>query len=106
MTRKRHHSPVFQVARSKCNQCLFSAHKIVSDTRRKRIIANCLQQGKETYFECHKATITHEHVCCKGFYDAYGERVTIIHLAQRLGCLQFIDVETLDQAGESEANQA
>lgn len=83
----------FQVCSQKCSECLFTKNKIVSDDRRKEIIDECLKLANETFFECHKATLQNKHVCCKGFYDTYGDRVTIIQLAERLNFIDFIDIE-------------
>jgi len=43
------------VAHKRCNECLFSKSKIVTDARRIELLDACKRTGK--YFLCHKATI-------------------------------------------------
>jgi hypothetical protein len=81
----------FQVYSTKCEECLFTKYKLVPNKRRKEIIAECLQKGKETFFVCHKSSQNGGNVCCKGFYDLYGNRVTIVQLAERLHFIELIE---------------
>jgi hypothetical protein len=81
----------FQVMRKRCDQCLFSSNKIVSDDRKQEILDGCLQQGDEKFFICHKSSIAGGAVCCRGFYDSLGEKVAIIQIAKRLQMVEFID---------------
>lgn len=85
---------MFSVCATQCDECLFSKHRLVSAERRKEIIAECLQQGNEKYFRCHKDMFTGKPVCCRAFYDLYGDRVSIIQIAQRLQCIEFVDIDT------------
>lgn len=48
----------------RCDECLFSSAKIVSDSRKEQILADCRETGN--YFICHKDT----KACCRGYYDA------------------------------------
>lgn len=57
----------FKVADKRCNQCLFSAAKVVSDDRRASLLAECASTG--TYFICHKASQRGDAVVCRGFFD-------------------------------------
>jgi hypothetical protein len=84
-------SAQFQVYRTKCNECLFSKNKIVSEDRKKEIIEECVKQGNEKHFVCHKASMKNKNVCCRGFYNLYGFRVAIIQIAQRLHFIEFIE---------------
>lgn len=49
----------------RCDQCLFSDAKIVSDARRDQVIAECLERNN--HFVCHKF----DDVACRGFLDTY-----------------------------------
>jgi len=89
-------TPGFTVAANKCSDCLFSANKIVDNTRRNNILQHCLEN--DTYFECHKGTIAGLHICCRGFYNStYGDSVTPVQLAKRLTIMGY-DVVTLVNA--------
>ncbi|KIL42101.1 hypothetical protein SD70_02655 [Gordoniibacillus kamchatkensis] len=62
---------MFQVAEKRCNECLFSANKIVSDERKAEVLADCALN--DAHFICHKATLKGKDVCCRGFYDGYSD---------------------------------
>lgn len=94
----------FLVMQKRCDQCLFSAAKIVSDKRRDQIIADCLKDG--THFVCHKPALLemkgeyegNTNVCCRGFYDAYPGQ-TVIRFAAHLGLIHFVQPQ--EDADES-----
>lgn len=72
---------ILTVAQKRCDQCLFSSAKIVDDARRDEVLESCRRTGRA--FECHKATITGQHVVCRGFYDA--DVSLVIRLGKLLG---------------------
>jgi hypothetical protein len=72
-----------------CKNCLLSGDRIVSSKRTKEIVKGCV--ASQTHFICHKASIRGEDVCCKKFFDAFGHRVQMVRIAQRLGVLEFVD---------------
>lgn len=78
----------FEVCEERCDQCLFSKDKIVSDSRRREILKHCSSQ--DAHFVCHKASIANRDVCCRGFYDAYS--TNLIRISGRLGMLNFVPV--------------
>jgi len=73
-----------------CSNCLLSKDKIVSGSRAKEIISKCIQE--QSFFICHKASINNEQVCCKSFYDNFGDYSQLVRIAQRLNCIEFIDL--------------
>ncbi|AEH21824.1 VHS1011 protein [Vibrio phage 1] len=80
---------MLKVAKKCCGQCLFSSKRIVSEKRKEDIIAGC--EKRDTYFVCHKATINKENVVCRGFYEKHTSQQ--IRIAQRLGVIDFVEVE-------------
>lgn len=78
---------MFKVMREKCNECLFSGSKIVSDKRRRQVLSECRQSN--SHFICHKATIAGESICCRGFYDT--QTSNLMRIAQRLNAVEFVD---------------
>lgn len=82
---------MFQVTEERCDQCLFSKDKIVSDSRRKEVLNDC--SSNDSYFICHKATIAGRDVCCKGFYET--QTCNVIRIAQRLDFVQFVALDSL-----------
>lgn len=79
---------MFKVTDEKCDQCLFSEQKIVSDSRRKDILATC--KANDTHFICHKASIAGTAICCKGFYDT--QTSNLIRTMERLQYIKFVEV--------------
>ncbi len=81
-----------EVCSRKCDQCLFTEHKIVSDARRAQILRDL--QRNDSHFFCHKGTLIHREVVCRGSYDMMPQMVRI---AGRLGIVEFVDPEGLHQ---------
>ena len=78
---------MLKVKRKKCDQCLFSNNKVVSDSRKADILIEC--DYYETHFICHKSSIELGNTCCKGFYDS--ETSQMIRIARRLKMIEFVD---------------
>ncbi len=77
------------VQQTRCDECLFSDAKLVSDARRDEILHECQQLN--THFICHKASINGQDVCCRGFYDE--RRDARSRLASELGLVEFVEVD-------------
>jgi hypothetical protein len=75
----------------RCDQCLFSKDKIVSDTRMRQVLAEC--ERKDQHFTCHKATLCDEDACCRAFYDRDPMRTNLMRIAARLGVVRFVTME-------------
>lgn len=88
----------FEIADKCCDECLFSDARIVSDKRREQILDEC--EMKDSYFICHKATSRDREaqVMCRGHYNAVEDGAMVppqmLRIAQRLGCVIFIDPVT------------
>ena len=78
---------MFKVKKEKCNECLYSANKIVSNKRKRELLADI--NKNDSHFVCHKASIQGEEVCCKGFYTSATSN--LMRIAQRLGMVEFVD---------------
>jgi hypothetical protein len=84
---------VFERMARRCNQCLMSANKIVSDERRRQLLAS--MRETDNHFQCHKGTIAGRVIACRGHYDATGGGV-IGRLARALNVAPIdIDPDTL-----------
>ncbi len=81
----------FQVFSEPCDQCLFSANKVVrSNERRSEILRECL--SLDTHFICHKSS-SNDDICCRGFVSAYGEDATnLMRIARRLGLYEEVNL--------------
>lgn len=85
----------FKVCRERCDECLFSPGKIVSDERRCEVLETC--QRTDAHFICHKASIRGEDVCCRGFYDTNPAATNLMRGAMRLRAVKFVAVEPSDE---------
>lgn len=80
------------VCKKRCNQCLFSKNKIVSNERKKEILQQC--KDKEEHFICHKGSLKGKNVMCKGFFDSKYQ-TPMQQVAQRLNMLTYIDPKNI-----------
>lgn len=83
----------------RCDQCLYSPAKIVSDRRRSQILRECAE--KDVSFYCHKGTIAGQEIDCRGHYDATGGG-KVARFAKWLGVITEIDPGTLKPAANTQ----
>lgn len=85
---------MFRVMQERCDQCLFSPDKIVSNARRAELLREC--KSRDCHFICHKASLAGgQDVCCRGFYDT--QSTNLIRIAGRLGCIEFVPVPAVSE---------
>jgi cell division FtsZ-interacting protein ZapD len=101
---------MFRVAAKRCDECLFSTAKIVSDSRKEAVIQHCIQL--QVPFECHKFTILRLQrggkkkdttAACRGFFDNYKDEVSLMSVAERLDMVTYIDWDGNPIAPDEEA---
>lgn len=83
----------FRVCKKRCDQCLFSSAKVVSDDRKHDILETCAREDR--HFICHKFSIAEgegSQVCCRAFYDADPAATNLMRIAGRLGAVEFVDL--------------
>lgn len=87
-----------RVQRKMCETCIYRPDSTLDIKELERQVAD---QRMEGYFEkfraCHHATRS---VVCRGFWDRHKDSFTLGQLAQRLGCVNFVDIDTLKIKGE------
>ncbi len=76
----------FPVRQKRCDACLFSAARLVSEQRKSLILREC--DAKHTAFQCHKATLLGQYIVCRGFYDEHDSLV--VGLAKLLNVVDFV----------------
>lgn len=91
----------FKVMAERCNECLFSPERIVSGRRYKQIIDGCLEEDK--YFICHKATLAGQDVCCRAFFDTFGNDITLSRVAKMFKVVEFVEEASLQEKEEERA---
>lgn len=58
-----------KLASRRCDECLFSGDRLVSNRRASRIIRSCV--ADDVHFVCHKGSFVGQNLHCRGFYDQY-----------------------------------
>ena len=76
-----------RVALKRCDECLFTKRRLVSEARMEDILAECENSG--TAFECHRATLAGDEYMCRGYYDEV--QPLIARLARSLDRLVFVE---------------
>jgi hypothetical protein len=94
---------MFKVMRLRCAECLYGPNKIVSNARRKQLLAKIHKE--DSYFICHKATIADTEACCRGHWDQH-QGGQAGRIASRLGLVQFVTESDLQRMGEKSRAQA
>jgi hypothetical protein len=82
------------VMAKRCDQCLFSSARVVSQARVDDILDHCA--SVDTHFVCHKSTAKNDRgVMCRGDWDRDSDRTLVMRLAKHLGVVQFVAEEDL-----------
>lgn len=79
----------------RCDQCLYTANKIVSDERRDQLLEHCART--EQGFACHKATHAGIDAMCRAHWDATKLVTLRNRLALRLGVVVYVTAAELEQ---------
>lgn len=79
----------------RCDQCLCTRNRIVAGARAAQIIRDCRATGN--HFVCHKGSINHQIIHCRGVHDILGgSRAS--RFAAAIGIpIREIDVDQLDK---------
>lgn len=83
-----------QICKQSCNQCLFTANKIVSEDRAAEVVEQSL--ASDTYFECHKGTIAGLKLVCRGFWNKHKKDTLLLRLANLFGHYEFVEIPKED----------
>lgn len=80
-----------EVRKTKCDQCLFTDNRIVSQKRAGDVVKDCLK--RDTYFICHKTQTEDapQDMCCRGFWDQHKNNFNLGRIAQRLQAVRFVE---------------
>jgi len=84
---------MFTVQRRMCQSCIYKKDAPLDLAALEAAIADPHLPGYFTgYRECHHAA-PGSGVCCAGFYQRYKDRFTLGQLAQRLGWVEYVEVD-------------
>lgn len=84
-----------KVQQRMCSSCIYRPDSPLDLAKLEAQVADPLMTGYFKGFrECHHAK-KGSGVCCRGFWEAHKDDFTAGQLAQRLGLVQFVDVDVL-----------
>lgn len=87
---------MFKVYKKSCENCLFTADRIVSPDRAAEVIKDSIKS--QAHFVCHKSSMgddkNGDQVCCRKFYDETGDRIQKIRIFKRLNAVKFVKLPT------------
>ena len=79
---------MFKVQRSQCTTCIYKPDAPLDLQKLEAAIAN-RHGGFTSYRTCHHS----DDVCCAGFWAKHKDKFQVGQVAQRLGVVQFVDVD-------------
>ena len=82
--------PMFKVQAKQCATCIYKATSRLD-------ITELENQVRDPYigFKGHRVCHHSKDVCCRGFWDRHKDEFAAGQIAQRLGLVEFVDVDTL-----------
>lgn len=83
----------FKVQRRLCATCIYRPDSTLDLARLEDAVRD-KYVGFSGYRECHHAK-RRSGVCCRGFWNAHKDEFTLGQIAQRLGVVEFVDVDVL-----------
>lgn len=86
---------MFKVQRKRCSTCIYRKDSLLDLTKLEADIADGFG-GFTGWRICHHS----DDVCCRGFWDHHRDNFQMGQVAQRLGWVEFVDVDTLKGNGE------
>lgn len=87
--------PMFKVQARLCASCIYRKDSPLDLARLEGQIADPHMAGYfVTYRACHHAP-PGSAICCRGFWNAHKDHFTGGQLAQRLGCVEYVEVDWL-----------
>lgn len=81
-----------RVQRRMCATCIYRPGSTLSLQKLEADVADPRMPG---FFRGHRVCHHSTDVCCRGFWNRHKDHFTAGQLAQRLGLVQFVDVDTL-----------
>ena len=82
----------FKVQRHMCATCIYRPESTLSLAKLEADVADPRMEG---FFRGHRICHHSKDACCRGFWNRHKDRFTAGQIAQRLGLVVMVDVDTL-----------
>lgn len=86
----------FQVQAKMCATCIYRKSWQLDLKRLEAQVADPKMRG---FFRGHRICHHSKNVCCRGFWNRHKDKFALGQIAQRLGMVQFVSVDTLKRRG-------
>lgn len=83
---------MFKVQKKLCSTCIYRKDSTLDIVELERQVADVRLEG---FFKGHRICHHSDDVCCRGFWNKNKDKFTAGQLAQRLGLVKFVNVDTL-----------
>lgn len=84
---------MFKVQKKLCATCIYRPDSTLDLQQLETAVAD-----KYGGFKAHRICHHSKDACCRGFWNAHKDQFAAGQIAQRLNCVEFVDVDTLDAA--------
>lgn len=84
---------MFKVQKNACSTCIYRKDSPLSIRKLERDIAGWTKGEFSGYRICHHAG--DQDVCCRGFWNKHKDHFNLGRIAQRLGAVEFVNVDDL-----------
>ena len=80
----------FKVQRNPCSTCIYRRDSVLDIKKLEADVAD-----KHSGFKAHRICHHSHDVCCRGFWNRHKDKFPAGQIAQRLGAVEFVDVDVL-----------
>lgn len=88
---------MFKVQKRACSTCIYRKDCALDLKELERQVADPKFPG---FFKGHRTCHHSDDVCCRGFWNRHKNSFTLGQIAQRLGLVEFVTVDTLKNKGK------
>ncbi len=88
---------MFKVQNRACSTCIYRKDSALDIKKLEQQIADDHLEG---FFKGHRVCHHSDDVCCRGFWNRHKDKFTLGQIAQRLGLVRYVTVDTLKKKGD------
>lgn len=94
---------MFKVQRKPCATCIYRSDSVLDLGKLEAEIADPHMKG---FFSGYRICHHSDDACCRGFWSRHKNKFAMGQIAQRLGLVEFVDVDTLAELKRKGASNA
>lgn len=86
---------MFKVQKKMCATCIYRPTSPLNLEKLENDVRERIRGKPVDFFKGHRICHHSKDVCCRGFWEKHKDRFALGQIAQRLGMVTFVDVDTL-----------